>query len=372
MQFRFLRALRDGRVMVGLRVPWKPLAWATLAGLLAATGRAQHAERAMLSSWEAEGLKITVDSNPKPAASTAPLGQLPPLLPAPNLARDLRVDMRLDLGAATRINQQHGVEFVAGQPDDAPASIPVDTPPLTRFSGTSLTYQPADAFDITLGGNIHQSIHPSGMIPSAAFTHSLTLGSTPRPETRVEIRMRDEERVQQIGPISETHALGLHLSQRLPGTPLRLTLSPELGTTDTLSPSGTDASDTTRLAGGLTWEITPAASWSLGSQIESNESESQASEKQKVTSGIQYRPNSDFGLAVATEYGETRRHQPGTDAAYTIDPERDLRLRLSPSFSLGEDITARMDIDLGLRDSPSSPDWGQGGGAISFSIGGRF
>lgn len=291
---------------------------------------------------------------------------------APDPARDLRVDLRLDLGASARVNQQHGIEFVTDRPNGFAGSTPTDAPPLTRFSGTSLTYQPFDAFDITLGGRVQQSVHPSGIVPSEAFTHSLTFGSTPRPETRVEIRVRDEERLQQLGPTADTQAIGLHLTQRLPGMPLRLTLAPEVGTTDTTSPAGSDTSDSRRLAGGVAWDFAPNATWSIGSQVEHAESTSLTTERQKITSGVQFRPASDFGLALATEYGETRHDQSGTDGTYTSDPERDLRLRLSPSLSLGADITARMDIDLGLRDTPTSDAWAESGGAISFSIGGRF
>lgn len=313
-----------------------------------------------------------MESAAKPNPPLPQPGQLPPLLPSPHAARDLRVDMRLDLAAGTRINQQHGIEFTSARPHESPGFLPTDAPPLTRFSGTSLTYQPAQAFDITLGGRVQQSVHSSGIIPSETFSHSVTLGSTPHPDTRVELRLRDEMRVHQIGPASETQALGLNLSQRLPGTPLRLSLNPEFGTTETTSPLAIDSADTTRLSGNLAWEIAPAATWSLGSQVESTQSSTLATERQRLSSGVQFRPNSDFGLSVATEYGETRRDQPGIDPSLAGDPERDLRLRLSPSLSISDDITARMDIDFGLRDSPASTDWGQGGGGISLSIGGRF
>lgn len=344
------------------------LAWAS------SNARAQTAQRSTVSTWRSEGLSITVDSAER-ASPPAPVpGVLSPALDAIETDRDLRVDLRFDIGPTAHIAQQHGIEFVAGRagilPD--PGLAPSESPPLTRFSGSTITYRPLQAFDITLGGRVQQDVQPSGSVPSEVLTHSLALGSTPHPDTRIEFRARHEDQVRENIPATDTQAVGLNLVQRLPGTALRLTLAPEVGVADTTSPIGADASDTARLATQVAWDISPMATWSLGSQFEAAQSETLATERQRLTSGVQFRPAADFRLALTTEYGETRRGGVGSGAPEPQDPERDLRLRLSPSMSLGSDVTARMDIDFGLRDSSQAGAWSEGGGAISFSIGGRF
>lgn len=372
MQFRFPTALSDPGAVLQCAVRKIRFVLLAFGAAAPSVAPAQTVPQPPLSSWKSEAMTFTMDStikNPTLLPASGPLS-LSPYETDP--ARDLRANLRLDLSDMAHVDQQNGIEFVTMH---SPVNFGLATneaPALAHFSGTSLTCRPISAFDVTLGGRVQQQVQSSGTVPSEAFTHSVTFGSTPHADSRIELRLLTEDRILYAGPKTDTQTAGLSLNQRLPGTKLRLTLAPEVSQAETTTLGAPEMTDVGRLAGGLSWEIAPGTTWAIGSQFENSQSASQLTERQRITSGIQLRPAQDFGLALATEYGETRNEATRPGNVYDPAPDRDLHLRLSPSLSLGKDVTARVDFDMGLRDSPQSDDWGQGSGAVSFSIGGRF